>query len=37
MGHNKVVVVSIDAMITSDVEVLKTFPEAKAFFNNYAQ
>ena len=23
MGHNKVVVVSIDAMITSDVEVLK--------------
>ena len=37
MGHNKVVVVSIDAMITSDVEVLKTFPEAKAFFDNYAQ
>ena len=36
MGRKKVVVVSVDAMITSDIEVLKGFPEAKDFFNGYS-
>ncbi len=36
MSKDKVVVVSIDAMITSDIEVLKSFKETKDFFSSYA-
>lgn len=36
MSKDKVVVISIDAMITDDIEVLKSFGETKDFFTNYA-
>ncbi len=37
MNKNKVVVISVDAMITSDIEILKEFEEAKPFFDDFAQ